>query len=75
MNVSDLDRILYRVVVDHEEQHSIWPLDRALPLGWWAEGFEGERTACLDHIEKIWTDMRPLSLRKAMEDDGARSSM
>lgn len=58
----------YKVVVNHEEQYSIWPADRELPLGWKAEGFEGEKQACLDHIEEVWTDMRPLSLRNKMEE-------
>ena len=56
----------YKVVVNHEEQYSIWPLDHDNALGWSDEGVSGSRQACLDHIEKIWTDMRPLSLRSAM---------
>ena len=58
----------YRVVLNHEEQHSIWPARQELPLGWWAEGFEGTREACLGHIRQVWTDMRPLSLRNALAD-------
>ncbi|MEL6444657.1 MAG: MbtH family protein [Bacteroidota bacterium] len=61
------DTTTYRVVVNHEEQYSIWPADRELPPGWNAEGKDGTRDECLDHIEVIWTDMRPLSLRMAME--------
>ncbi|MDX1545538.1 MAG: MbtH family NRPS accessory protein [Rhodothermales bacterium] len=57
----------YRVVVNHEEQYSIWFADRDLPLGWKAEGFSGTKEECLKHIEEVWTDMRPLSLRKKME--------
>ncbi|MEV7084610.1 MbtH family protein [Streptomyces sp. NPDC093085] len=53
----------FRVVVNHEEQHSIWPADRELPAGWRAEGFDGDRAACLAHIDRVWTDLRPLSLR------------
>ncbi|MEM8929864.1 MAG: MbtH family NRPS accessory protein, partial [Acidobacteriota bacterium] len=53
---------------NHEEQYSIWPADRELPLGWKAEGVEGTKKECLDHIEEVWTDMRPLSLRKKMEE-------
>jgi MbtH protein len=59
------DRI-YRVVVNHEEQYSIWPVDRENPLGWRDEGFSGLKSACLAHISEVWTDMRPLSLRKKM---------
>lgn len=55
---------LYQVVVNHEAQFSIWPLDRPLPFGWRAAGFEGAREACLAHIEEVWTDMTPLSLRR-----------
>jgi MbtH protein len=54
------------VVLNHEEQYSVWPEDRELPLGWRAEGTQGTREACLDHIERVWTDMRPLSVRKQM---------
>jgi MbtH protein len=56
------------VVRNHEEQYSVWPEDRELPLGWRAEGTQGTREACLDHIERVWTDMRPLSVRKQMGD-------
>jgi MbtH protein len=56
------------VVLNHEEQYSVWPEDRELPLGWRAEGTQGTREACLDHIERVWTDMRPLSVRKQMGD-------
>jgi MbtH protein len=60
------DQVVYRVVYNHEEQYSIWWADRDLPLGWTAEGTEGTRQECLDHIGKVWTDMRPLSLRRHM---------
>jgi MbtH protein len=63
----DEEGIQLRVVVNDEEQYSLWPIDRELPLGWREEGFSGAKQACLDHIEKTWTDMRPLSLRKKME--------
>jgi len=56
----------YAVVVNHEEQYSIWPVDREMPLGWRREGTEGTKEACLNHIEQVWVDMRPLSLRRAM---------
>jgi MbtH protein len=55
----------YRVVRNHEEQYSIWPLQRELPLGWEAVGKSGTKAECLDYIEQVWTDMRPLSLRRA----------
>ncbi|WP_214103970.1 MbtH family protein [Acrocarpospora catenulata] len=53
----------YLVVLNHEEQYSIWAADRPVPDGWRAEGFSGEKEACLAHIEEVWTDMRPLSAR------------
>lgn len=58
----------YKVVINHEEQYSIWPVDRENPLGWKDEGTQGTKQECLDHIEEVWTDMRPLSLRKKMEE-------
>ena len=67
------DNTRYQAVVNHEEQYSIWPADRTLPLGWQAEGFSGSKAECLAHIEAVWTDMRPLSLRRRME-EGDRGS-
>lgn len=61
------DTTIYVVVVNHEEQYSIWPDDREIPLGWNAAGKSGTKTECLDYIKEIWTDMRPLSLRKKMQ--------
>jgi MbtH protein len=66
----ETDDTLYRVVINHEEQYSIWPTYRENPLGWSDAGFEGPKQACLDHIEKVWTDMRPKSLREHMERHG-----
>jgi MbtH protein len=54
----------YLVVLNDEEQYSIWAADRDIPAGWRAEGTEGTRAECLAHIGEVWTDMRPLSLRK-----------
>jgi MbtH protein len=59
----EADRRLYVVVVNGEEQYSIWPKDKTLPRGWTAIGVEGQKADCLQHIEEIWVDMRPLSLR------------
>ena len=56
----------YKVVVNHEEQYSIWPLERTNPAGWRDEGKAGTRDECLAHIEQVWTDMRPLSVRRQM---------
>ncbi|MEW9529365.1 MbtH family protein [Microbispora sp. NPDC049125] len=54
----------HRVVVNDEEQYSLWPADRAVPDGWRPEGFAGSREECLAHIDEVWTDMRPRSLRQ-----------
>ncbi|MEU9246882.1 MbtH family NRPS accessory protein [Streptomyces shenzhenensis] len=53
------------VVVNDEEQYSVWAADRSIPQGWRAVGVSGPKEDCLDHIERVWTDMRPLSLRTA----------
>jgi MbtH protein len=60
-----------RVVVNLEEQYSIWPLDRELPAGWSETGKCGTKEECIRHIEEVWTDMRPKSLRLAMESESA----
>lgn len=57
---------IYKVVINHEEQYSIWPSYRENAPGWNDEGFSGPKDACLEHIKSVWTDMRPLSLRKHM---------
>jgi MbtH protein len=65
------DTTVYTPVVNHEEQYSIWPADRELPAGWSAVGKPGSKAECLAWIEEVWTDMRPLSLRRKMEEAGA----
>lgn len=67
----DEDQTTYDVVVNHEEQYSIWPSDREPPAGWRTVGKRGPKAECLEHIASVWTDMRPLSLRRAMEQDAA----
>ena len=61
------DRRQYKVVLNHEEQYSIWPADRENAPGWRDAGQSGSKAECLAYIEKVWTDMRPLSLRKQMD--------
>jgi MbtH protein len=58
----------YAVVVNDEEQYSIWPQRRDLPAGWRSDGFTGSEEECLAHIEETWTDMRPVSLRRWMDE-------
>jgi MbtH protein len=57
------DTRTYCVVVNHEEQYSIWPAERELPAGWRAADKTGTKAECLAYIESVWTDMRPRSLR------------
>ncbi len=67
------DTTTYQVVVNEEEQYSIWPVDRQIPLGWRSVGKSGPKQECLDYIKEVWTDMRPLSLRRKMEEDARRA--
>ncbi|MFD3664403.1 MbtH family protein [Streptomyces sp. NPDC058659] len=63
----DGDTQSYVVVLNDEEQYSIWPADRDLPSGWRGDGVSGSEAECLAHISEAWTDMRPLGLRRAAE--------
>lgn len=60
------DTTIYRVVVNDEEQYSIWPAEREIPRGWKDAGKSGPKAECLAYIEQVWTDMRPESLRRKM---------
>lgn len=62
------DTTIYKVVVNHEEQYSVWPEYKANPLGWRDVGKTGLKPECLEYIKEVWTDMRPLSLRKWMDE-------
>lgn len=64
----DIDNIIYQVVVNHEEQYSIWPAGHEIPAGWREAGCEGSKDECLDFVNEVWTDMRPLSLRRKMDE-------
>lgn len=64
-----VDKTIYKVVMNHEEQYSIWPADRENALGWKDVGKAGSKEECLAFIKEVWTDMRPLSLRKRMQED------
>lgn len=68
MNAEEKEEMtVYKVVVNHEEQYSIWPVHREAPLGWNEVGKSGPKSECLAYIKEAWSDMRPLSLRKNME--------
>jgi uncharacterized protein YbdZ (MbtH family) len=68
------DNTVYKVLVNHEEQYSIWPDYKEIPLGWKDVGKSGLKPECLAYIKEVWTDMRPLSLRKHMEEFARRSA-
>lgn len=62
------DTRFYKVVVNHEEQYSIWAAEQENALGWRDAGKTGLKSECLEYIKEVWTDMRPLSLRNKMEE-------
>ncbi|MER5950468.1 MbtH family NRPS accessory protein [Streptomyces sp. NPDC001904] len=62
----------YVVVINSEEQYSVWPLGREIPAGWRDAGEQGSKDACLAHIDQVWTDMRPLTLRQEMAGKSGR---
>jgi MbtH protein len=66
------DDTIYKVVINHEEQYSLWPAHRQNPAGWRDAGKSGTRAECLGYIDEVWTDMRPLSLRRAMAEQAAK---
>ena len=66
------DNTIYSVVVNHEEQYSIWPTSSEPPDGWRGVGKTGPKQDCLEYITTVWTDMRPLSLRLAMAADAVQ---
>lgn len=75
MDASDgTDERPYLVVINDEDQYSIWLEHRPLPAGWRAEGTRGSRAACLAHIDTAWTDMRPRSLRRKLAEGSAPAS-
>ena len=67
MSTANDDDVLYNVVVNHEEQFSIWPADKPVPAGWDVVGATGSKADCLAYIERVWTDMRPRSLRESTQ--------
>jgi len=68
------DMLLYKVVLNHEEQYSIWPAHRENALGWLDAGKQGSKSECLAYINDVWVDMRPLSLRRVMESAVAKTA-
>jgi len=68
------ERMSFRVVVNHEDQYSVWSADRANAPGWRDTGKTGDKDDCLEYVEDVWTDMRPLSLRRKMAEASAQES-
>jgi MbtH protein len=66
--------IEYAVVVNDEEQHSIWPAHRTPPDGWRSVGVQGSRADCLAHIDRVWTDITPLSVRRALAEQAGTTA-
>jgi MbtH protein len=66
-NQQEIKGPAYKVVVNHEEQYSIWPLNRANPPGWRDAGKTGSKEECLEYIKEVWIDMRPLSVRQTTQ--------
>ena len=66
-NAQDEDVTTYEVVMNTEEQYSIWPAHKPIPAGWHSVGQRGLKAPCLEYIKSVWTDMRPLSLRTQTE--------
>lgn len=64
------DDTLYKVVINHEEQYSIWPADQENALGWQDAGKSGSKDECLTYIREVWGDMRPLSVRRSQRERG-----
>ena len=62
------DKTIYKVVVNREDQYSIWPADRENAFGWQDAGKSGTKTDCLNYIKEVWTDMRPKSLKDKMKE-------
>jgi MbtH protein len=77
MSTSCFDREdgVFRVLVNHEEQYSLWPEWKAIPAGWRDTGVQGDKKTCTDYVDKTWVDMRPLSLRRWMDEQAAAAAV
>ena len=74
INPFESDDLEYVVLVNDEGQHSLWPAFREVPMGWEMIGPRGKRQLCLDWIEAVWTDLRPRSLVKKMNEERSGES-
>lgn len=66
------DKTIYKVVINHEEQYSIWPAHKENPMGWTDAGKSGTKEECLAYIKEVWTDMRPKSLRDKLDQESKK---
>jgi MbtH protein len=73
--MSDETELVFRVVINDEEQYSIWPADSPVPAGWHDADRSGTQDECLDYIQTVWTDMRPRSLRERMDATAGNSGL
>lgn len=71
-NPFDDENGTFLVLVNDEGQYSLWPDFIDIPAGWRVTGPKGNRALCLAWIDETWTDMRPLSLVRQMEEDARR---
>uniref|UniRef100_UPI0039EEBFBC MbtH family protein n=1 Tax=Bordetella sputigena TaxID=1416810 RepID=UPI0039EEBFBC len=71
MSCFDREGAILRVLVNDEEQYSLWPDFKAIPAGWRDTGVQGDKQTCLAYVDKVWTDMRPLSLRRFMDEQAS----
>ncbi|MET8122923.1 MbtH family NRPS accessory protein [Micromonospora sp. NPDC005291] len=69
-----MDDSVVKVLVNHEEQYSLWPAFLDVPAGWTDTGVAGTKQECLSYVKEVWTDMRPLSLRRRMAESAATPS-
>ncbi|GJL62444.1 MAG: antibiotic synthesis protein MbtH [Nitrospirales bacterium] len=69
--INEEENRIYKVVINHERQYSIWPVGRKNALGWTDVNKNGTKSECLAYIKEVWTDMRPLSLQQKMQDSRA----
>src|SRR5260370_40803580 len=62
------EQLEYKVLVNHEEQYSLWPTFKTIPPGWRQVGQIGSKAFCVTYVESVWTDIRPLSVRRTLEE-------
>jgi MbtH protein len=74
MKITAMEQEEYIALINEEGQYSLWKADKEIPVGWKQEGPRGTRDQCLEYIREVWTDMRPLSVRRQMDQDSPKST-